>query len=99
VGGGGGDKGFWSIYPDFRVTSPKYHYFPSNCFLHYFVEFLLHFLCYKDKKIVDEMKKRDEKRFKISDSNDDGFLDEEELAIFTHPEESPRMTSLLVQVR
>lgn len=44
------------------------------------------------------MKKRDEKRFKVADANDDGQLDEEELALFTHPEESARMTNVIVQV-
>ncbi|XP_031559709.1 calumenin-like [Actinia tenebrosa] len=51
----------------------------------------------EDKKLIEEMKNRDQKRFKLADSNDDGLLDPEELALFTHPEESARMTNLVVQ--
>lgn len=61
--------------------------------------FFLFFTFYgKDKKTIEDMKKRDEKRFKIADADNDGQLDEEELALFTHPEESARMTNVIVQV-
>ncbi|KAK3709919.1 hypothetical protein QZH41_020048, partial [Actinostola sp. cb2023] len=50
-----------------------------------------------EKKSQAENKAREEKRFKIADSDGDNALNAEELAIFIHPEESARMTSLLVE--
>lgn len=44
------------------------------------------------------MKERDRKRFAYVDIDNDKLLSRQELGFLTHPEESARMTSLLVQV-
>ncbi|EDO31169.1 predicted protein, partial [Nematostella vectensis] len=51
----------------------------------------------ENKDHLKEMKKRDEKRWKHADMDNDNLLTIDELQMFIHPEETPRMTSVLVQ--
>ena len=41
---------------------------------------------------------RDKRRFKAADSDNDGQLSKQEFADFLHPEESPKMREIVIQV-
>lgn len=52
---------------------------------------------HEDLAIEDQLIQNDKQMFEAADLNKDGYLDSEEFKAYTHPEETPRMFSLLLK--